>query len=210
MKNKKTVVLLTCSLFLSFSGIANAGLEVLTQSYGKAETITADFSQTLTHKDSGSKEVRTGNFVIKRPELVRWVTNKPFSELLIVNKEAVWNYLQDEEVVYKYPRDLANESQNALRFLLGDANVDNDFYIEDGNEKGNYLLFPKEPTANLTEAEIWVDESNGIISRLKITDFYGNINDIRFNNVLFNKSISNLIFNFTPPEGVDIEDNTKK
>lgn len=210
MKNSKTVAILTCTLFLFFSGIANAGLEVLTQSYGKAETITADFSQTLIHKDSESKEVRTGNFVIKRPELVRWVTNKPFNELLIVNKDAVWNYLEDEEVVYKYPRDLANESQNALRFLLGDANVDNDFYIEDGKEKGNYLLFPKEPTANLTEAEIWVDESSGIISRLKITDFYGNINDIRFNNVLFNKSVSNLIFNFTPPEGVDIEDNTKK
>ncbi|SHI69220.1 outer membrane lipoprotein chaperone LolA [Halodesulfovibrio aestuarii] len=204
-----TFVLSFC-LFFTTAGIANAGLECLTKSYGKAQTVAADFVQTLIHKDSGEKDVRTGNFVIKRPQLVRWVTDKPFSELLIVNKDAVWNYLKDEEVVYKYPRELADESQNALRFLLGDAKVDNDFYVEDGEEKGNYLLFPKEPTANLTEAKIWVDESSGIITRLRIIDFYGNINDITFKNVTLNAPVNNLVFNFTPPNGVDLEDNTKK
>lgn len=210
MNSSFTTFLLTFCLFFINAGTANAGLECLTKSYGKAQTVTADFMQTLIHKDSGGKDVRTGNFVIKRPQLVRWETNKPFSELLIVNKDAVWNYLEDEEVVYKYPRELADESQNALRFLLGDANVNNDFYVEDGETKGNYLLFPKEPTANLTEAKIWVDEAFGIITRLRIVDFYGNINDITFKNVQFDKSVNNLIFNFTPPAGVDVEDNTKK
>lgn len=210
MNRSFTTFLLTFCLFFINAGTANAGLECLTKSYGKAQTVTADFMQTLIHKDSGGKDVRTGNFVIKRPQLVRWETNKPFSELLIVNKDAVWNYLEDEEVVYKYPRELADESQNALRFLLGDANVNNDFYVEDGETKGNYLLFPKEPTANLTEAKIWVDEAFGIITRLRIVDFYGNINDITFKNVQFDKSVNNLIFNFTPPAGVDVEDNTKK
>ncbi|MFA9394311.1 MAG: outer membrane lipoprotein chaperone LolA [Halodesulfovibrio sp.] len=205
-----TASLLMFCLFFVNAETANAGLESLTKSYGKAQTVTADFVQTLIHKDSGGKDVRTGNFVIKRPQLVRWVTNKPFNELLIVNKDAVWNYLEDEEVVYKYPRELADESQNALRFLLGDANVDNDFYVEDGETKGNYLLFPKEPTANLTEAKIWINEESGIISRLRIVDFYGNINDITFKNVQFDKPVDDLVFNFTPPVGVDVEDNTKK
>lgn len=210
MNRNITAVMLSFCLFFATAGIANAGLECLTKSYGKAQTVTADFVQTLIHKDSGGKDIRTGNFVIKRPQLVRWVTDNPFNELLIVNKDAVWNYLEDEEVVYKYPRELADESQNALRFLLGDAKVDNDFYVEDGKAKGNYLLFPKEPTANLTEAEIWVDEAAGIITRLRIVDFYGNINDITFKNVQFDEPVNNLVFNFTPPAGVDVEDNTKK
>ncbi|SIN78561.1 outer membrane lipoprotein chaperone LolA [Halodesulfovibrio marinisediminis] len=210
MNRKLTAVMLSCCLLFTFASTANAGLEILTKTYGNAQTVTADFVQTLIHKDSGGKEVRTGNFVIKRPELVRWVTSKPFNELLIVNKDAVWNYLEDEEVVYKYPRDVAEESQNALSFLLGDAKVDNNFYVEDGETKGKYLLFPKEPTANLTEAELWLDESSGIITRLRIIDFYGNVNDITFKNVQFNKSINNLVFNFTPPNGVEVEDNTKK
>lgn len=210
MNQKFIAAMLSCCLLFAYSGTANAGLEILTKTYGNAQTVTADFVQTLIHKDSGGKEIRTGSFVIKRPELVRWETNKPFNELLIVNKDAVWNYLEDEEVVYKYPRNVAEESQNALRFLLGEAEVDKDFYVEDGEKKGNYLLFPKEPTANLTEAELWLDEASGVITRLRIIDFYGNVNDITFKNVQFNKSINNLVFNFTPPKGVDVEDNTKK
>ncbi|OBQ45835.1 outer membrane lipoprotein chaperone LolA [Halodesulfovibrio spirochaetisodalis] len=210
MNQKITTSLLTLCLLCLSAGFANAGIETLAQSYGKAETITANFVQTLIHKDSGSKEVRTGSFVIKRPQLVRWVTNRPSSELLVVNKTAVWNYLKDEEVVYKYPLDLADESQNALRFLLGESNVENDFFVEDGEEKGSYLLVPKEPTANLTEATIWINDENGVITRLRIVDFYGNINDISFKNVEFNKPVNDSVFDFTPPEGVDVEDNTKK
>ncbi|MCT4534861.1 outer membrane lipoprotein chaperone LolA [Halodesulfovibrio sp.] len=206
-RNITTYIVAICFLFI-FSSSAHAGLESLTKTYGKAQTITADFVQTLIHKNSGSKNVRTGHFTIKRPQLVRWVTSKPSKELLIVNKNAVWNYLEDEEVVYKYPRDLADESQNALRFLLGDSKVDNDFYVEE--ENGSYILLPKEPTANLTEAELWLDESTGVITRLRIIDFYGNINDITFKNVQFDKAVNDSVFDFTPPKGVDVEDNTKK
>lgn len=205
-----TSCVLSFCFLISFAGSANAGLECLSKTYGKAKTITANYTQTLIHKDSGNEEVRSGKFFIKRPNLVRWVTQKPAKELLIVNNEAVWNYLEDEEVVYKYPKDLANESQNALLFLLGDRTVDSDFYVEDGDEKGTYMLFPKEPKADLTEATIWLDETACTIKRLRIVDFYGNVNDLTFSDVQFDTTVKDSLFSFTPPAGVDVEDNTKK
>ena len=210
MKNSIFRGVLAVMVTIILSAPAYAGLECLKTSYGKASTISGKFTQLLRHKDSGSVEKRTGEFFIQRPELVRWVTQKPFEELLIVNNDAVWNYLVDEEVVYKYRRELANENQNSLRFLLGDKDVETDFYIEDGEQKGNYLLFPKEPTANLTEAEIWLDEANCIIKKIKITDFYGNVNELEFADVTFDKKLDASLFKFTPPAGVDLEDNTKK
>ena len=82
----------------------------LQQSYQSIKNFSATFTQELTHQESGSKETRIGKLFFKKPLLVRWETNTPHEELLLINTNAVWDYLPDENLVYKYSTDIVKDS----------------------------------------------------------------------------------------------------
>lgn len=180
--------------------------------YAAIHSVQGQFIQVLTHKESGSVETREGTFVFAKPDLLRWETITPNPELLITTNDAVWNYLQDEEVAYKYPAQLVHESKTVLRFMAGQVNLTEEFYIEPQDDSGTakkLALFAKEPTPQMTEAVVWIDPKTFTIRRAKIVDFYGNTNDVRFVNIVFDDAVKKESFMFTPPEGVDIEDRTE-
>lgn len=181
------------------------------QRYQATKTMTSAFSQILRHKESGAVEHRSGMFYFKAPKLIRWVTENPSPELLVVNETAVWNYFKDEEVVYKYPASLVHETKTALRFITGQANLDEEFYVEPGKKESGLTalhLFAKEPTTDLTEATLWI-ASDYSVQRILTVDFYGNENEIIFSNMQFDTPLEASFFDFTPPKGVDVEDRTK-
>ena len=64
--------------------------------YEKLRTFSATFEQTLTHKESGSVEKRQGNLLFQKPLLIRWQTDKPHEETLVVTHKEIWDYLADE------------------------------------------------------------------------------------------------------------------
>lgn len=180
--------------------------------YDKLQNFTATFEQTLTHKESGSVEKRTGSLRFRKPLLIRWETEAPTPELLVVTEKEIWDYLPDEEVAYRYPPDLVQDSRSIIQVLTGQSALDRDFDLkEEGRENGlrKIRLYPKEPTAQMVEAVIWV-ENDYLIRRADIIDFYGNHNDVRFVDFKSNSGVPVSTFSFTPPKGVDVEDRVEK
>lgn len=195
-------------LSASAEGIATS----LQQRYDGVKTLKSAFTQTLTHKESGSKEVRKGTLLFRKPLLVRWETQKPHPELLVVGDKEIWNYLPEEEVAYRYPLDLVRDSRSIVSVITGQARLDQDFQVvEEGTEDGlqKLHLFPKEPVQSLTEAIVWVDAEAKLIKRARIYDFYGNENDIVLEDLAADAKLSDTSFTFTPPKGVDVEDRIK-
>lgn len=180
--------------------------------YDKLQNFTATFEQTLTHKESGSVEKRKGSLRFRKPLLIRWETESPTPELLVVTEKEIWDYLPDEEVAYRYPPDLVQDSRSIIQVLTGQSALDRDFDLkEEGREGGLRMirLYPKEPTAQMVEAVIWV-ENDYLIRRADIIDFYGNHNDVRFVDFKSNSGVPVSTFSFTPPRGVDVEDRVEK
>lgn len=205
-----SLVLALC-LLLAAQSHASEVTDGIQKRYRAAKTMTAQFTQVLRHKESGAVENRSGSLFFKAPERIRWVTEKPSPELLVVNPEAVWNYFKDEEVAYKYPASLVHETKTALRFITGKANLEDDFYIEKlAPQDGMTVLhlFAKEPSTDLTEATLWITPEYEV-ARILTVDFYGNENEIRFNGMAFDKPLEDSFFEFTPPKGVDVEDRTQ-
>ncbi|UZP68283.1 outer membrane lipoprotein carrier protein LolA [Desulfovibrio mangrovi] len=199
------------SLLLAAQVMASDVTDGIQKRYRAAKSMTAQFSQVLRHKESGSVENRAGSFYFKAPERIRWVTETPAPELLVVNPEAVWNYFKDEEVAYKYPASLVHETKTALRFITGKANLEDDFYVETAPSQDGLTvlhLFAKEPTTDLTEATLWISPEYEV-ARILTVDFYGNENEIRFKDMAFDKPLEDNFFDFTPPKGVDVEDRTQ-
>lgn len=130
---------------------------------------------------------------------------------MVTGKE-IWDYIPEEEVAYRYPHDLVQDSRSIIQVLTGQAALSKDFDIkEEGSENGmrKIRLYPKDPTPQMVEALIWVDAQT-FIRRVDLVDFYGNHNDVNFTKFIPDVMLGSSTFQFTPPKGVDVEDRTDK
>lgn len=206
---------LVVALALSFSIVPAAPVfaadmaAAIQARYEKTGSFSADFEQTLTHKESGSVEKRQGKLLFKKPLLIHWQTAKPHEETLVVTGKEIWNYLPDEAIAYRYPLTLVQDSRSIIQVITGQAALTKDFDVKpEGKENGldKLRLFPKEPAPQMVEAIIWVEPDTGYIKRANILDFYGNSNEIRFTSFAPDVSIKTSDFSFTPPKGIEVED----
>lgn len=184
----------------------------LQQKYDNITSMEAKFSQTIIHKESGAKETRTGTLYFKKPLLVRWEAEKPTKELLVVGENAIWNVFPDEEVAYKYPVSMVHDTHNIFRVITGGSRLEQDFTVENkGMENGlvRLNLFPHEPVQSLVEAVFWVDPNTMLIQKFRITDFYGNHNDITFTSYKLDGKVAASQFAYTPEKGFMVEDRTQ-
>lgn len=182
---------------------------VIQQRYETLKSFSADFEQTLTHKESGSVERRQGSLLFQKPLLIRWQTAKPHEETLVVTAKEIWDYLPDEEVAYRYPPSLVRDSRSIIQVITGQATLTKDFDVKpEGSEQGlaKLRLYPKEPAPQMVEAVIWVEPDNGYIRRASIVDFYGNTNEVRFTSFKPDVRLKASDFSFTPPKGIEVED----
>ncbi len=173
----------------------------------------AEFTQDLKNSASGEGEKRSGTIAFKKPSLVRWETVKPEKELLLVGKDVVWDYFEDDREAFRYPVEEIINSKTMLKFLTGKANLREDFHVfeePDAEASGlvRFKLAPKEPEPGLVMAHVWVDPATQMILRLSIQDFYANTNDLTLKNLTVEADLPDFLFSFTPPPGVAVHDNT--
>ena len=67
-------------------------------------------------------------------------------------------------------------------------------------------IYPKEPTTQMVEAQLWVNPGTKLINKAVITDFYGNTNEVAFSRITPDATPARNAFTFSPPEGIDVED----
>lgn len=180
--------------------------------YQKVDTMRAQFEQTITHKESGIDEQRSGELFFQKPFLVRWESHPPYSELIVVDNNYLWQYFPEEELALKFKAADVDDQSEFLAVLTGRAPLVEKFRITPQDEvEGVYSLklLPHSPSMSLVEATIWVDMESGLILRLAYTDFYGNINDIAFVNQELDVRLPGAVFSVKLPPDTTIEDHTK-
>jgi len=179
--------------------------------YESLRSFKADIVQELTNGANKETRTRKGHIAFCSPGHVRWETTEPEPELIVAGDGPVWDYFADEEAAYKYPREQVMGGKTMLRFLSGQARLDEDFWVEEHAEGPlvRLELIPKEPEPNLVKAEAWVTDEMAMLTRVKIVDFFGNINDVRLENLVLNPDLPDSLFAFTPPKGTEILDNTQ-
>lgn len=181
--------------------------------YAAITAFSAEFTQAIRNAASGDTEHRSGTIAFQKPLLVRWETVKPEKELLLVAKDAVWDYFEEDKEVYRYDVKDVISSKTMLRFLTGQANLNEDFVVaagkpeEAGPGQAVLQLVPREPEPGLVLAKVWVNTSTDLIARIFIQDFYANTNDLTLSKLVANPHLDKALFAFTPPKGVKLHDN---
>ena len=189
------------------------------EKYASIKSFSADIAQTLTHAESRTSEHRTGTLAFKKPGLIHIETSvledgeAVDTSRIIVNPDSVWMYVPDEQIAYKYSRNMLRDVSPSLLVLTGQANLLENFSIDGQAEEGaltKLTLYPNEPTTQMVKVVIWVETQTGTLQRVQITDFYENINDIAFTKLQFDGNVKDSLFQFTPPRGVSVEDHTRE
>ncbi|MBF0480921.1 MAG: outer membrane lipoprotein carrier protein LolA [Desulfovibrionaceae bacterium] len=211
--------LIVFALLAATAAIAWAGPEIagkIQKQYQSIGSFTAAFNQELVNAASKDHELRAGTIAFSQPGLIRWQTVTPEKELLIVGREVVWDYFEDEKTAYEYPLEEILNSKTMLKFLSGKANLTEDFLVSEEKDQAAkdqglvaLRLIPKEAEPGLVLAQAWVDAKTFLLRRIVLRDFYGNTNDLRLSDIKINAQLPKNDFDFTPPKGVEIMDQTK-
>ena len=207
---------LALGLFAQSASAADisATVKKMQAAYAAMQSFRADFTQELLQRETGMTEKRQGVILFQKPLRVRWETAAPHAELLMVTDEEIWNYLPDEELAYRYSRALAEDSRSLIQVITGQSALSRDFDVESAQSEEDgklihLLLYPKEPTTELTEAQLWLDPDSALIRRAMVMDFYGNTNTIELGNITPNVAVSDKDFRFIPPAGTEVEDHVE-
>lgn len=175
--------------------------------YDTLKSFRAFFLQKLTNASSREVQERLGTIVFARPRFIRWETTSPEPELLIIGKDTVWDYFPKEETVYRYSVEQILSSKTMIRFLSGEANLKEDFQVKDLGMDGEFRhlkLIPKEPEPNLVEGEIWIRPGQDMLEKIKLTDFFGNINQLELTGLELDVPVNEKEFVLVPPKGTDV------
>lgn len=198
--------------FAAASQDVTALADKVQKQYQNLTSFSADFVQVLDNAASKEKDTRSGRLVFAQPSLIRWETEKPEKELLVVGKDAVWNAFPEEKVAYRYSVEEVLGSKTMLRFLSGKGNLREDFHVQQEKDapegQAKLKLVPREAEPSLVLAYAWVDLKSNMLTRIAIEDFYGNINDVTLSNVKLNPSVAKEQFQYAAPKDYGIFDNT--
>lgn len=205
----RVIVGLLIALMSVWCAEASELTDKIQQRYDSLQSFRSFFLQKLTNASSKETQERLGTIVFARPRLIRWETTSPEQELLIIGKDMVWDYFPEEETAYRYTMDQVLDSKTMVRFLSGEANLKDDFNVQDMGMDGEYRhlkLIPKEPEPNLVEGEIWVRPGQDMLERIKIVDFFGNINELELTGLELDVPVDANAFTLVPPKGTEILD----
>lgn len=179
--------------------------------YDETQDLKAKFVQELTIQSIKKTEREEGTVYFKNPKRMYWEYSRPKSKKLVINPKKAWLYVPEDRVVYVQDAEVMYKSKLIIRFLSGIGKLQEDFQIryatpEATDKEGNYLLvlIPKQTDLGVDRLHLTVDRSNFHIVQCSFSDAYGNLTRIRFLNIKTNNQLSESLFHFKPPRGVEI------
>lgn len=181
-------------------------IQVLT-GYG---SLKADFVQ-LTMEDNGLRINEVfGDMVIRRPNQFYWRSYPPQDQEIISNGKTLWIFDRDLEQVTFEP--VANRiDQSPAAILSGDRQLIQSLYLVSLlQEQKDQLIFQLTPMTDQSSlTDIYITVTGHLISELKFIDSLGQTTLIQLTGHETDIQLSDNYFDFTPPPGVDVLDQSQ-
>lgn len=185
----------------------------LTQRLQAFQTFTAEFEQMVLDQNGKEIQKSQGQVAIQKPGLFRWEVKTPFQQILVANDQILWVY---DVGLEQATRHLVNNavSKTPALFLTGRVKeLLKTFAVTRETPSANLDWFGITPLQPKTQENIFTQVLLGfegsMLKAMIIKDELDQSSHILFKNIERNIPISEQLFLFTPPEGIDIIDHTK-
>ncbi|MCH2325501.1 MAG: outer membrane lipoprotein chaperone LolA, partial [Pseudomonadales bacterium] len=180
-------------------------LDVLLQDI---QTMSAKVLQLIIESDGGVLEESEIQMHLKNPDGFYWETIDPFPELIVTNGTYLWNYQPDLEQVVIENWD-NNKSELASQIINGlTENIAEDYLVQliSDDESSEFELTPIALDSVFELITIRFIASN--LDMIHLDNKNGEQTVWQFRNIEKNQSLSDTLFVFEPPDGVDVIENT--
>lgn len=210
VKIKSLLIVLVLLLFAT-SGIVfaedkklSAGEVYLEKFLAKTLTLEANFQQTLrTHKGEVLQQTE-GKFYLNRPGKFRWNYKTPYEQVIVSDGERIWIYDVDLEQVTVQTQS-AGLPSSPMALLQDSAKLYQSFNVSPLDEHdGVYRLKLESKTSESDFTEIIVGVDAKGLRFMQLHDQFEQVTDIVFSDIKTNTNLAKEIFEFIPPEGVDV------
>ena len=182
------------------------------QRYDTIRDFEADFVQTYEGGLLRTKTTERGTVAIKRPGRMRWVYSKPERKEFVSNGQRIYSYLPADKQVIVAPMPGAEQTTPAL-FLSGRGHLVRDFTASFAPVPGaptgtlGLKLVPKRHDPEVEWLLVGVDPSTLQIRQLVAADRQGGKSSFTFSNLKENRNLSDKLFEFQIPKGVNVVTN---
>lgn len=179
------------------------------QRYDTIKDFEADFVQTYEGGVLRTKTTERGTLAIKKPGKMRWLYSGKERKEFVSDGVKIYSYLPADKQVVVGPMPAPDQTTPAL-FLAGRGNIVRDFTATPaeltGAEPGlvGLKLVPKKADPELDWLIVGVDPATFQIRHLVATDRQGGRSTFSFSNLKENRNLSDKLFAFQIPRGVDV------
>jgi outer membrane lipoprotein carrier protein len=193
---------------------ADALAQTLQQRYKGISDFTADFSQSYRGGVLRQRTIEQGTVTVKKPGRMRWVYVKPEKKEFVSDGQKLYQYFpQDRQVVVS---DVNGEgSSTSALFLAGRGDISRDFtatFAEPSPVAGTVAikLTPRRRQPDYEYLIVALDPATLQIRGLLTRDAQGGDSTLTFTNLKENQGISDKVFAFRIPRGVDVVNNAAR
>jgi outer membrane lipoprotein carrier protein len=190
---------------------ADALARSLQQRYQGITDFTADFSQSYRGGVLRTRTVEQGTVSVKKPGKMRWIYVKPEKKEFVSDGQKLYLYIpQDRQVVVSDVNNSATSTSSL--FLAGKGDISRDFaatFVESSPIAGTAALklTPRRRQPDYEYLVVALDPATLQIRGLVTRDAQGGDSTLTFTNLKENQGISDKVFAFRIPRGVDVVNN---
>jgi outer membrane lipoprotein carrier protein len=178
------------------------------QKYDRVKDFTADFTHTYEGGVLKKKATERGTVKIKKPGRMRWEYTAPEKKIFVADGRMIYSYIPVDKQVIRSSVPADDQATTAVLFLAGKGNLTRDFKVSyaDGAPEGTWLLRldPKQKQHDYDWLVLGVDAKTMQIRSLTAADQQGGRSTFQFSNYRENTGVSDGVFAFKIPRGVDV------
>lgn len=219
---KSTLLIVTIAMSqpvsFSFAEQVNNNIEVLKGSLSQhkamnelkqrlslLKTFTGAFEQQVVDAQGELLQEATGELILKQPNLMQWRVDEPDENLLVADGKTLW--FMDPFVEQVVASNQADSVANNPIILLTDGKNETWDQFVVTQQQNTFTVAAKDPKTQVTQLALSF-ENNKLIS-LSLTDRQQQISTLIFSNVKQNLPISDGVFQFSVPDGFELDDQRK-
>jgi outer membrane lipoprotein carrier protein len=202
MKYFLIVLSLTSCLFNAV--YAQTAEQRLNTALKSLDNLTADFKQTVLSEDKQVLQQSSGTVAISRPGKFSWIYTKPYEQRIIADGSELWIYDVDLDQVTVKP--MASGLASApIMVLMKQTEISSNFTVSEVGQRKFLYWVELEPNSNELEySRVYIGIENNAVKAMELRDGFGQSTQIVFENLRLNVVHNPKVFQFTPPEGVDV------
>ncbi len=195
----------------------NAILKKIDEKQKSVETMKGQFVQRKSLSLLQNEVVSKGTMYFKRPQRMVWEYKEPEKNTMIVNGNIVWFYLPDLKEATRF--DLSQKPE--IKSIFEKMAIGMGQSAEEMKKSYNVSLFkkikksdkniivlqliPKDAAISnfFKKIHLWFEE-DGALYKTELFEKNNDMTIIEFKNMKFNASISDSVFDFSPPKDVKV------